>query len=606
MSQWHNKLQGLMRDIVKKKRDEHLKMIGNINFSHKRLKETMQPKVKLRRHHEQLRTVIVRFLTPTFAQQVSQTRQLGIQQEEVKPEAIALEVADANVIEEVNLEYENVKEVDRLDITKEDSETWEAGMKRCSERIDMMETRITARLRDQLCIAKNAFEMFRIFSRLNALVVRHRIREYQTQLMHRVKDVIETLHEKFKAQYMQSKACMIFHGRDLPPISGLHTWVAMLYETVEQQLAERLETDIKAWASALEGVEATDQDRDMNTDAPATPALGPGGDPLIRRQVHDIRITNQFMYLHPSIEDCWYNILQQLFAWQAVVTSQNMIQSTRYHVGFDRPVTLIFKELPTKLPTGAGGLERSYFVIKKTITINMKNYVKEWHLQPDASSSKFGEDIASWMKLFNDLKKSRARFDTSENKKEFGPIMIDYTKVQSKVALKYDSWWCNDVVGKLEPLLETEMGTFHVAIGKVGGDLEQHTRIDSASTSYLFSLITYVQGLKRKMRGWEKQVEVYRECQRILEEQKFQSPSQWLHVDNIDGEWGAFNRFEVSFHFEVTSVVTLYKSGGEPGVEDYVVEGVSGYRGVFLRLANSRVADWGLGACDHLCPEQGR
>jgi hypothetical protein len=39
---------------------------------------------------------------------------------------------------------------------------------------------------------------------------------------------------------------------------------------------------------------------------------------------------SQIMYLHPSVEDCRYVILQQLFAWQAVVTSQERIQSTRY------------------------------------------------------------------------------------------------------------------------------------------------------------------------------------------------------------------------------------------------------------------------------------
>lgn len=68
--------------------------------------------------------------------------------------------------------------------------------------LDRVETRITAHLRDQLGTAKNANEMFRIFSRFNALFVRPHIRgairEYQTQLIQRVKDDIEALHEKFK------------------------------------------------------------------------------------------------------------------------------------------------------------------------------------------------------------------------------------------------------------------------------------------------------------------------------------------------------------------------------------------------------------------------
>ena len=73
---------------------------------------------------------------------------------------------------------------------------------RYDERIDRVETRIAARLRDQLGTAKSANEMFRIFSRYNALFVRSHIRgairEYQTQLIQRVKDDIESLHNKFK------------------------------------------------------------------------------------------------------------------------------------------------------------------------------------------------------------------------------------------------------------------------------------------------------------------------------------------------------------------------------------------------------------------------
>ena len=45
-------------------------------------------------------------------------------------------------------------------------------------------------------------------------------REYQTQLIQRLKDDMETLHEKFKVQHNQSKACKIYHVRDLPPVTG--------------------------------------------------------------------------------------------------------------------------------------------------------------------------------------------------------------------------------------------------------------------------------------------------------------------------------------------------------------------------------------------------
>ena len=77
-------------------------------------------------------------------------------------------------------------------------------------RIERVEARRKARLRDQLGTAKNANEMLRIFSRFNALFIRPHIRgairEYQTQLIQRVKDDIESLQEKFKAQLFKAKA----------------------------------------------------------------------------------------------------------------------------------------------------------------------------------------------------------------------------------------------------------------------------------------------------------------------------------------------------------------------------------------------------------------
>ena len=149
----------------------------------------------------------------------------------------------------VNFAYEAVKEADGLAISKEGSK----AMKLYDERIVRVETMITARLgylatssgsahlhrlhhdrhynnlcvlRDQLGTAQNAYEMFRIFSRFNALLVRPHIAigENQTQLIQRVKDDVEMLHKKFNVQYNQLKACKMSHVWDLPlspaPSSG--------------------------------------------------------------------------------------------------------------------------------------------------------------------------------------------------------------------------------------------------------------------------------------------------------------------------------------------------------------------------------------------------
>ena len=264
----YDKLQGLMRDITKKKRDEHLKMVWRINLAHKKLHQRIEQMRKFRRQHEQLRSVIVHVLRPSAStmnhhktNNITANGKLELANENdssgIESLASAEETADISAIEQVNLAYELVKEVDALDISKEGTDAWDAANKRYEERIDRVEARITAKLRDQLGTAKNANEMFRIFSRFNALFVRPHIRgairEYQTQLIQRVKDDIEALHEKFKIQYVVSKACKMSKFRDIPPVAGNIIWARQ----IERQLnvyMKRVEDILgKEWENHVDG-----------------------------------------------------------------------------------------------------------------------------------------------------------------------------------------------------------------------------------------------------------------------------------------------------------------------------------------------------------------
>lgn len=87
-------------------------------------------------------------------------------------------------------------------------------------------------------------------------------------------------------------------------------------------------------------------------------------------------------------------------------------------------------------------------------------------------TSHYNEKIISHRQLsrnYNELfnyRKSRTTFDTSETRRQFGPIAIDYAKVQSKVALKYDSL-DKEILAKFGALLGQEMSAFHSQISKV-------------------------------------------------------------------------------------------------------------------------------------------
>jgi len=118
----------------------------------------------------------------------------------------------------------------------EGAETWRKVVIIYEERIERVENHIKEQLRDRLAAAKNANEMFRVFSKFNALFVRPKIRgaiqEYQAQLIVRVKEDIASLHERFKQKYNNSSAALIAEMKDIPPVSGAIIWARQ----IERQL----------------------------------------------------------------------------------------------------------------------------------------------------------------------------------------------------------------------------------------------------------------------------------------------------------------------------------------------------------------------------------
>ncbi|TFK68520.1 hypothetical protein BDN72DRAFT_677591 [Pluteus cervinus] len=168
-----------------------------------------------------------------------------------------LEVGGMDMEEEVKEAYEIIKRIDVLDVSVEGTEIWVAAENAYNERVSRVENQIISRLRDRLGTARNANEMFRVFSKFNALFVRPKIRgaiqEYQTQLIDSVKEDIKHLHDKFKTQYRYSEAYHMSQMRDLPPIAGAIIWARQ----IDRQLLtymKRVEDVLgKGWELYAEG-----------------------------------------------------------------------------------------------------------------------------------------------------------------------------------------------------------------------------------------------------------------------------------------------------------------------------------------------------------------
>lgn len=61
-------------------------------------------------------------------------------------------------------------------------------------------------------------------------------------------------------------------------------------------------------------------------------------------------------------------------------------------------------------------------------------------MQPENIYNRLGEDLNKWQALLVQIRKARGTFDNAETRKEFGPVIIDYGKVNSSYInnIRYD------------------------------------------------------------------------------------------------------------------------------------------------------------------------
>ncbi|CAF4132742.1 unnamed protein product, partial [Rotaria sp. Silwood2] len=340
--------------------------------------------------------------------------------------------------------------------------------------------------------------------------------------------------------------------------SNLAQWVQQLDEQIEKKLAIRLQTAIIMWTNALKQGNNNEnnfdeqQKRRRSTFADEDDVLvssktNNDQTPTIRTLLHQLRTSNQLLYVAPPMNDAREQLILELYEYEGIITNQKRIQHSRYQLGIESEseYKTTFKSLLNKLPLTSKPLEDAYETIGSLITA-ADDYVNTWldfqslwDLQTDQLYARLGKDITNWMSCLNEMKDARKTFDTQETLKHFGPITIDYNKVQTKVTMKYDSWH-KEILSKFGTMLSQDMHEFHAHVSKARTDLESQS-LEASTTAEAVGVITYVQALKRKMKNWEKQVDEYKDAQKILERQRYQFPSNWLYVDNVEGEWGAFN-----------------------------------------------------------------
>lgn len=179
-----------------------------------------------------------------------------------------------------------------------------------------------------------------------------------------------------------------------------------------------------------------------------------------------------------------------------------------------------------------------------------KQYQALWDLQSAQIFDMLEDDVEKWTQLLNEIRQGRKTFDTSDDKKNFGAIIINYSGVKQEVNNKYDQWH-KEILNKFGSKLKSTMRAFYEEIQGARRKLEQLS-VDASDDVTIF--VTEIQEIKRNVQGWELSLERQKRGQKLLHSQRYQFPNDWLWIDIVEFEWNQ------SFLQILSKKVTLMES----------------------------------------------
>ncbi|KAF1777758.1 P-loop containing nucleoside triphosphate hydrolase [Phytophthora cactorum] len=246
---WHRQvttLYDLTKELFKRRggsiNTEKLPLLSELQMEHVAIEERLLELYEFREQHEKLSDVIQRVLGGSNA--------IGL--DEVRGGD-----GTNDALAEINSAYAQLNLLDPLDVSGEGMTAWKNLRKAYDLCIDRVEGRIINSLTSRLSATSNADEMFRVFSKYNALFFRPRIRsavqQFQMQLIENVKEDVSNLQAKFRAHYAFSEASRTSKLRDIPPIAGAVMWAKQI-ERKLKMLLSRVESVLGVgWEQHVEG-----------------------------------------------------------------------------------------------------------------------------------------------------------------------------------------------------------------------------------------------------------------------------------------------------------------------------------------------------------------
>ena len=310
--------------------------------------------------------------------------------------------------------------------------------------------------------------------------------------------------------------------------SNIEKWIKEIDSKLESILIKKLEECIDIWIKEFLAPKPLNE-----------PVL------ILDVIVHKIKMENQTIILEPSIYDAreyWFNQLHQAMA----IIISNKRLSFRYSAqkAQDDPFKEItYRDIIPKIDQKLlldvySSLEKKFNECEEYVK-TWVSYQVLWEIQPQIIYDKLGEDMDKWQQLMNELKQGRKTFDTGENEKTFGAIIIDYSSVQNKINNKYDTWH-KEIMNQFALETNEGMKQFSQNLNDAKSVLDQNA-LENASSD-IVAFITQISQVKRNLDKWQADMDKYKNSHGILVKQKYKFPNDFVKIENIEKEWNKFKQ----------------------------------------------------------------
>lgn len=156
-----------------------------------------------------------------------------------------------------------------------------------------------------------------------------------------------------------------------------------------------------------------------------------------------------------------------------------------------------------------------------------------WELNLDTELTKLipsSATLPQWLEIVNNIIKLRSIFDT-DSRRTFGMIVIDFSKVQSRVNLKFDQFQ-GELLKKLASILEVDLVKFSKILILTKESLEAKFDFED-SVKLITSIETYLQN-KNQMKTWLKECQTLKQAQQLLTKRRFKFEHGWIYTELLE------------------------------------------------------------------------